>query len=55
MVMDLPERASLTMRLPRISTSCSKSSAVVTGEKRLHSMAKPRTAIRGLSWDNETS
>jgi hypothetical protein len=24
---------------------------VVTGENRLHSMAKPRTAIRGLSFD----
>ena len=29
--------------------------AVVTGEKRLHSMAKPRMAIRGLSWDNVSS
>jgi hypothetical protein len=55
MVIDAPERASLTMRLPRISTSCSKSAAVVTGEKRLHSMAKPRMAIRGLSWDNVSS
>jgi hypothetical protein len=50
-VIDAPERASLTIWLPRMSTSVWKSSAVLTGAKRLHSMAKLRTAIRGLSCD----
>ena len=50
-VIEAPERASLTIWLPRMSTSVWKSAAVVTGENRLHSMAKPRTAIRGLSCD----
>src|SRR6185437_5210899 len=48
-------RPSTTMRLPRMSTSVSKSSLVLTGEKRLHSMANPSTAIRGLSLDNVSS
>ena len=51
MVIEAPDRASLTIWLPRMSTSCWKSAAVVTGENRLHSMAKPSTAIRGLSLD----
>src|SRR6266404_5985556 len=42
------------MRLPRISTSCSKSSAVESGAKRLHSIAKPRMPIRGLSLDTSS-
>ena len=48
-VIEAAERASLTIWLPRISTSVSKSAAVVTGANRLHSMAKLSTAIRGLS------
>src|SRR6185503_1927345 len=54
-VIEASARASVTMRLPRMSTSVSKSSAVLTGEKRLHSMANPSTAIRGLSLDNVSS
>jgi hypothetical protein len=54
-VIEAPERASVTMRLPRMSASLSKSSAVLTGEKRLHSMANPRMAIRGLSLDSVSS
>jgi hypothetical protein len=30
-----------------MSTSLAKSSRVLTGAKRLHSMAKPRSAMRG--------
>ena len=54
-VIEAAARPSVTMRLPRMSTSVSKSSAVLTGENRLHSMANPRTAIRGLSLDNVSS
>src|SRR5471032_3153653 len=54
-VIEAAERLSVMIRLPRISTSSSKSCAVATGEKRLHSMAKPSTAIRGFSFDTAFS
>src|SRR6185436_7792079 len=46
-VRQVPERAWRMISSPRMSTLRAKSAAVVTGEKRLHSIAKPRMAMRG--------